>query len=139
MSATRSTSPPKEPARHRLPDERLGITHKFTIYGQGWDGHPKEYEGYLTVGLYDDGSPGEIFLRFAKMGGRQGALLDAWCTMVSVALQVGFPLESIIDKFKGYGFEPEGVCSGCDEIKMCKSPLDYIARWLEVRFVRKEA
>lgn len=132
-----ATKPPREPDRRKLPDERRSITHKFVIYGRGYDGLPKEYDGYLTVGLYDDGSPGEIFVRFAKMGARQGALLDAWCVMVSIALQYGIALDKIIDKFRGWGFEPQGL-TGNKAIHTCTSPMDYIVKWLDIRFCNDE-
>lgn len=111
--------------RQRLPDERGSITHKFTIDNR---------EGYLTVGLYEDGRPGELFIKFAKTGGREGSLLDAWATMVSIALQSGVDVETVTSKFRGWRFEPAGLTSH-PEIRMALSPLDYIARWLKIRFV----
>jgi len=119
----------KEAPRRRLPDERASLTHKFSIAGE---------DGYLTVGLYDDGSPGEVFIRFAKTGGREGALLDAWATMVSIALQSGIPLETITTKFRGWRFEPQGLTSNGD-IPMVASPLDYVARWLAARYGEDDA
>jgi len=133
----RKSAPPPEPVRHRLTDTREGITHKFTIHGHGWDGKPKTYTGYVIVGLYRDGQPGEIFVSFAKMGGRQGALIDAWCTAVSMMLQSGHPLESITGKVKALGFEPRGFTEHAT-IRTCTSPLDYIARWLELKFLPAE-
>ncbi len=135
--SVRMGAPPPEPARHRLPDTRDGITHKFTIHGLGYDGQPKTYTGYIRVGLYRNGQPGEIAVSFAKMGGRQGALLDAWCTSISMMLQSGHPLASITGKAKSLGFEPRGFTEH-DVIKSCQSPLDYIARWLELRFLPDE-
>lgn len=127
--------PPHEPIRHRLAATHKAITHKFTVGGQGYDGKPKNYDGYLTVGLYPNGQPGEIFVRFAKMGGRQGALLDAWCTMVSIALQYGIPFDVIVRRFRGVGFEPRGMTYSKEPaLRICTSPLDYIVRWLEWKF-----
>lgn len=119
--------------RRRLPDERQSITHKFTILGLSNKGTPRKYTGYLTVGLYDDGTPGEIFVRFAKLGGREGCLLDAWCTMVSIALQSGVPLENLMTKFRGWQFEPQGLLER-GVVRQCTSPLDYICQWLVLKF-----
>ncbi|MBU2266443.1 MAG: hypothetical protein KJ977_05320 [Candidatus Omnitrophica bacterium] len=134
---TTHTSPPSPPRRHRLPDDRPSITHKFTIAGADETGRPLEHEGYLTVGLYEDGSPGEVFVRFAKLGGREGALLDAWCTMVSIGLQCGMPITVAIEKFRGWKFEPAGLTRNTD-IRMVSSPLDYIVRWLDLRFSKEK-
>lgn len=114
--------------RKRLPDERQGITHHFSVGG---------VDGYLTIGLYEDSSPGEIFVKFAKEGGRESALLDAWATMVSIALQSGVPIETIVEKFRGWRFEPQGMTSNKD-IPMVSSPLDYIARYLGKLFCEQE-
>ena len=88
------------PVRHKLPDERTAITHKFSIAG---------HEGYLTVGLYDDGQPGEIFLRMAKEGSTVSGLMDTIATMTSIALQYGVPLKALVDKFSHTRFEPVGL------------------------------
>ena len=116
------------PQRRRLPDERSGITHKFTI---------NTHEGYLTVGLYDDNAPGELFVRMSKEGSTLGGLMDAWATMVSIALQYGVPLPVITAKFKDTQFDPRGF-TGNPEIKTVSSVLDYISRWLEKKFLRAE-
>jgi len=120
--------PPPPPKRHRLPDIRKSITHKFKISGES---------GYFTIGLYPDGSPGEIFVSFAKAGSRLRGPLDAWATAVSIALQSGIPLETIVDKFKHWKFEPSGITSG-DRVKFCDSPLDYICKWLEAKFLTEK-
>ena len=116
------------PKRRRLPDERAGKTHKFTINTQ---------EGYLTVSIYEDGSPGELFVRMSKEGSTLGGLMDAWATMVSIALQYGVPLEAITSKFKDTQFDPRGF-TGNPEIKIVSSVLDYISKWLEKTFLRAE-
>lgn len=119
--------------RKRLPDERKSITKKFEIYGLDRQGEPRTYTGYLTVGLYEDGRPGELFVRFAKIGGREGRLLDAWATLLSIALQSNIPLDTIIEKFSWIRFEPSGLTNDT-EIRMCSSPLDYMVKWLDLKF-----
>ena len=113
------------PARHRLPSERQAITHKFEIQG---------HEGYITVGLYEDGQPGEIFLKMAKEGSTLSGVMDAFATAVSVALQYGVPLKLFCDKFAHMRFEPSGY-TGNREIPIAKSIVDYIFRWLGARFL----
>jgi ribonucleoside-diphosphate reductase alpha chain len=110
--------------RYKLPDERASFTHKFSIGG---------HEGYLTVGLYQDGSPGEIFVRMAKEGSVIAGLMDSFATSISLALQHGVPLTVLIDKFKGTRFEPSGF-TGNQEIPIATSIMDYLFRWLNVRF-----
>src|SRR5947209_3652217 len=117
-------SPPRA-VRHRLPDERASITHKFGIAG---------HDGYITVGLYKDGKPGEIFIRMAKEGSTVSGLMDSFATAVSVALQHGVPLKLLCDKFAHTRFEPSGF-TGNQQIPIAKSIMDYIFRWLELRFV----
>lgn len=119
--------------RRRLPDTRSSITRKFTIDGLDERGRPRTYKGYIRVGLYEDGSPGEIFVSFAKLGGREGRLVDAWATVVSIALQSGVPLSTITEKFSWTRFEPAGMTND-PAIRFCKSPLDYISRWLNEKF-----
>src|SRR5205085_2727726 len=98
-----STAPePPRPSRRRLPDTRASITHKFNIAG---------HEGYLTVGLYEDGMPGELFITMAKEGSTIGGLMDCVGTAVSVALQYGVPVESLVNKFTHQRFEPAGMTS----------------------------
>jgi ribonucleoside-diphosphate reductase alpha chain len=114
-----------KPKRRRLPTERAAITHKFDIGGS---------EGYMTVGLYDDGQPGEIFLTMAKQGSTVSGLMDAFATSVSVALQYGVPLRDLVNKFSHARFEPSGF-TGNQEIPIAKSIIDYIFRWLGARFL----
>ena len=122
--AQQEMSPPRA-VRHRLPDERASITHKFGIAG---------HDGYITVGLYKDGKPGEIFIRMAKEGSTVSGLMDSFATAVSVALQHGVPLKLLCDKFAHTRFEPSGF-TGNQQIPIAKSIMDYIFRWLELRFV----
>jgi ribonucleoside-diphosphate reductase alpha chain len=118
-------SAPPRALRHRLPGERASITHKFALAG---------HEGYITVGLYKDGTPGELFIRMAKEGSTVSGLMDSFATAVSLALQHGVPLKLLCDKFQHTRFEPSGF-TGNPEIPIAKSVMDYIFRWLEIRFV----
>jgi len=121
-------APPKA-VRRRLPDERAGVTHKFSIGG---------HEGYLTVGLYPDThQPGEIFIRMSKEGSSISGLMDSFATAISLALQYGVPLSTLVDKFIHSRFEPSGF-TGNKEIPMAKSVMDYIFRYLALRFLQKE-
>ena len=113
------------PHRRRLPAERTAVTHKFEISG---------HEGYITVGLYPDGQPGEIFLKMAKEGSTVSGLMDTFATTVSVALQYGVPLRDLVNKFAHVRFEPSGF-TGNQEIPIAKSIVDYIFRWLGSRFL----
>ena len=108
------------PVRRKLPDERASITHKFSIGG---------HEGYITVGMYDDGAPGEIFITMAKEGSTISGLMDAFATAVSFNLQYGVPLKFLVDKFAHVRFEPSGW-TGNQQIPYAKSIMDYIFRWL---------
>ncbi|NJD29388.1 MAG: vitamin B12-dependent ribonucleotide reductase [Chloroflexi bacterium] len=114
-----------KPHRRRLPAERTAVTHKFEIAG---------HEGYITVGLYPDGQPGEIFLKMAKEGSTVSGLMDTFATTVSVALQYGVPLRDLVNKFAHVRFEPSGF-TGNSEIPIAKSIVDYIFRWLGSRFL----
>ncbi len=114
--------------RKKLPDERKAITHKFSI---------NEHEGYLTVGLYEDGQPGEIFLVMAKEGSTISGLMDAFATSISIALQYGVPLQTLVDKFSHTRFEPSGFTKN-PEIPIAKSMTDYIFRWLASKFLSRE-
>ena len=116
------------PHRRRLPAERSAITHKFDIAG---------HEGYITVGLYPDGQPGEIFLKMAKEGSTVSGLMDTLATTISVALQYGVPLKDLVNKFAHVRFEPSGF-TGNQEIPIAKSIVDYIFRWLGSRFLSAE-
>ncbi len=115
----------KKPHRHRLPTERTAVTHKFDIAG---------HEGYITVGLYPDGQPGEIFLKMAKEGSTVSGLMDTFATSVSLALQYGVPLRDLVNKFAHVRFEPSGF-TGNQEIPIAKSIVDYIFRWMGSRFL----
>jgi len=117
-----------QPGRRKLPDERRSITHKFSING---------HEGYITVGVYDDGQPGEIFLVMAKEGSTISGLMDAFATMVSLSLQYGVPLRALVDKFSHTRFEPSGFTKN-PEIPIAKSITDYIFRWLASKFMNQE-
>ncbi|MGE5233777.1 MAG: vitamin B12-dependent ribonucleotide reductase, partial [Acidobacteriota bacterium] len=114
--------------RRKLPDERRAITHKFSI---------NEHEGYITVGLYEDGAPGEIFLVMAKEGSTISGLMDAFATAISLALQHGVPLQTLVDKFSHTRFEPSGFTKN-PEIPIAKSITDYIFRWLASKFLSRE-
>jgi ribonucleoside-diphosphate reductase alpha chain len=116
------------PHRRRLPAERTAVTHRFDIAG---------HEGYITVGLYPDGQPGEIFLKMAKEGSTVSGLMDSFATTVSVALQYGVPLRDLVNKFAHVRFEPSGF-TGNQEIPIAKSIVDYIFRWLGSRFLSTE-
>jgi ribonucleoside-diphosphate reductase alpha chain len=120
--------PEKRPIRRRLPDERQAITHKFSISG---------HEGYITVGKYEDGDPGEIFVVMAKEGSVVSGLMDTVATMTSIALQYGVPLEVLTSKFEHTRFEPSGLTIN-REIPIAKSPIDYIFRWLHRKFGQEE-
>jgi len=113
------------PTRHRLPDTRRAITHKFDIAG---------HEGYITVGLYEDGSPGELFITMAKEGSTIGGLMDTIGTLVSMAFQYGVPLETLVRKFAHQRFEPSGYTKNPD-IRQAKSITDYLFRWLGCQFI----
>ena len=113
------------PRRHKLPDERHALTHKFSVAG---------HEGYVTVGLYEDGTPGEIFLTMAKEGSTISGLMDAFATAISLTLQYGVPLEALVEKFSHMRFEPAGYTKNA-EIPIAKSLVDYIFRYLASRFL----
>jgi ribonucleoside-diphosphate reductase alpha chain len=117
------------PRRRKLPDERSALTHKFSIAG---------HEGYLTVGSYPDGQPGEIFLRMAKEGSTISGLMDTIATMTSMALQYGVPLQTLVDKFSHTRFEPSGFTNN-REIPIAKSVTDYVFRYLGNRFLAVES
>jgi ribonucleoside-diphosphate reductase alpha chain len=116
------------PRRHKLPDERKAITHKFSIAG---------HDGYLTVGLYEDGTPGEMFLKMAKEGSTISGLMDTVAIMTSIALQYGVPLKALVDKFSHTRFEPSGFTPN-PEIPFAKSVTDYVFRWLGLTFLTSE-
>ena len=128
-----AVAPPVEkivyrPIRRKLPDERHSITHKFTIGG---------HEGYITAGMYEDGSPGEIFIAMAKEGSTISGLMDSFATAISFNLQYGVPLKFLVDKFSHVRFEPSGF-TGNPTIPYAKSIMDYIFRWLGAKFLGPE-
>lgn len=115
------------PARYRMPDEREAVTHKFKVDG---------VRCYATIGLYPDGSPGELFLRTDKQGSFEHAMVDAWAILFSMLLQHNVPLPAILNKFKHSKFEPRGVTSSTvKELKFADSILDYLVRWMEMKFL----
>jgi len=116
---------PPRAVRHRLPEERASVTHKFSIAG---------HEGYITVGLYPTGQPGEIFIKMAKEGSTVSGLMDSFATAISLALQHGVPLRVLCEKFAHTRFEPSGW-TGNEHIGYAKSLMDYIFRWLNLRFL----
>ncbi|WP_353063919.1 vitamin B12-dependent ribonucleotide reductase [Tunturibacter psychrotolerans] len=122
--AADSQAPPRA-VRHRLPAERASVTHKFGLAG---------HEGYITVGLYPNGQPGEIFIRMAKEGSTVSGLMDSFATAVSLALQHGVPLRVLCEKFAHTRFEPSGW-TGNEQIGYAKSIMDYIFRWIQIRFL----
>jgi ribonucleoside-diphosphate reductase alpha chain len=119
----------RTPVRRKLPDTRQSITHKFDIQG---------HEGYITVGLFEDGNPGEIFVKMAKEGSTLSGMVDSFAIMVSLALQYGVPLEALVSKFGHVRFEPSGY-TGNPEIPIAKSIVDYIFRWLASKFYDDDA
>jgi len=124
-TASMEPRPAGAPYRRHLPDERRSVTHKFRV---------GEQEGYVTVGLYDDGTPGEIFVNISKEGSTIRGLMDSVAVLTSVALQYGVPLENLVAKFRGVHFEPAGLTSN-PQIPAATSLVDYIFRWLELRFL----
>ena len=130
-SESRVPSPdaPAKPYRHKLSDERRAITHKFSVGG---------HEGYLTVGLYEDGLPGEIFITMAKEGSTVSGLMDSFATAISLALQYGVPLKVLCDKLSHTRFEPSGYTPNPD-IRFAKSVMDYIFRWMALKFLPRDA
>lgn len=115
--------------RRRLPDERRALTHKFKV---------GSHEGYITVGLYDDGTPGEIFVTMSKEGSVISGLMDSFATAISIGLQYGVPLEVLVNKFVHMRFEPSGYTNN-PQIRIAKSITDYIFRWLAIKFLPRES
>ncbi len=115
--------------RRQLPVTRQSVTHKFVIMG---------HEGYLTLGLFEDGSPGEIFIKMAKEGSTLSGLVQGFCRAFSIALQYGLTLEEAVARFKGMRFEPMGHTSNPD-IPNCSSLIDYVARYIELHFIHQQA
>ena len=121
-------APAGTPYRRRLADERQAFTHKFSVGG---------HEGYLTVGMFEDGQPGEIFITMSKEGSTLSGLMDSFATMVSLALQYGVPIKVLTNKFSHTRFEPSGVTNN-KEIRFAKSIIDYIFRWMALKFLPAE-
>ncbi len=124
----KAATPAFQPVRRKLPDERVAITHKFSVEGQ---------EGYVTVGLYEDGKPGELFITMAKEGSTLSGVMDAFATAISLTLQYGVPLEFLVNKFSHVRFEPAGWTNN-PQIPYAKSIIDYIFRWLASKFLAPE-
>jgi ribonucleoside-diphosphate reductase alpha chain len=129
VKAAAAESKEARPLRRRLSDERPSITHKFDIAG---------HEGYITVGKYEDGQPGEIFIRMSKEGSTISGLMDSFATAISMALQYGVPLRVLVDKFSHMRFEPSGFTKNPD-VPHAKSIMDYIFRWLASKFLDGDA
>lgn len=128
VAVAAATPAPAEvrPFRRKLPDERQALTHKFSVGG---------HEGYLTVGLYPDGTPGEIFIVMSKEGSVVSGLMDSFATSISLALQYGVPLRTLVEKFMHTRFEPSGF-TGNPDIPMAKSIMDYLFRYLALKFLK---
>lgn len=118
----------QKPIRKELPDERHSLTHKFSVAG---------HKGFITVGLFEDGNPGEIFISMSKQGSTLAGIMNAWARSVSFSLQYGMPLEEVIESLVYMRFEPSGPTSN-KEIPMAQSIMDYIGRWLALRFLDRE-
>lgn len=118
------------PIRRKLPDEREAITHKFSVAG---------HEGYITVGLYSNRAPAEVFVTMSKEGSTIRGLMDTIAKLTSLLLQFGVPIDTIADKFRYQRFEPQGIATGCSEISAATSLADYVFHWLVLRFGRDEA
>ena len=125
---SKKEAPKAHPLRRRLPDERQSITHKFSIAG---------HEGYITVGMFEDGMPGEVFITMSKEGSTISGMMDSFATSISIALQYGVPLKVLVDKFSHARFEPSGFTNN-PEIPIAKSISDYIFRWLGLKFLQKD-
>jgi ribonucleoside-diphosphate reductase alpha chain len=128
VPSTQNLMAPPKSQRHRLPDERSALTHKFSFGG---------HEGYITVGLYPNGQPGEMFIRMAKEGSTISGLMDSFAMIFSVALQYGVPLQSVCEKLAHTRFEPSGW-TGNEKMGYAKSIMDYLGRWMQHRFLEGE-
>ncbi len=128
-AAGRVEAAERQPVRRKLPDERKSLTHKFDIAG---------HEGYITVGMYEDGKPGEIFVNMSKQGSTISGLMDSFATAISYALQYGVPLQFLVDKFAHMRFEPSGFTKN-PQIPYAKSIVDYLFRWMASKFLDEQA
>ena len=111
---------------NQLPTDRNSITHKFSVAG---------HEGYLIVGMYENGEPGEIFIRMSKQGSSMSGFVESIAVLTSIALQHGVPLRLLVDKLSHMRFEPEGFTPN-KEIPTAKSIVDYVFRWLKIKFLK---
>ncbi len=127
ISAEQLEAARREPHRHRLPATRPSLTHKFDVAG---------HEGYLNIGLYEDGHPGELFITMAKEGSTVGGMMDAFATAISLCLQYGVPLDQLVKKFSHQRFEPSGMTSNRD-IPFAKSIVDYVFRYMGMTFLEE--
>ena len=127
-TASAAVAPSAQLRRRKLPDTRNSVTHKFSVAG---------FEGYITVGLYEDGNPGEIFITLGKAGSTLAGFADAFATAISFALQHGVELRFLVDKFSHARFEPSGF-TGNSEIPIAKSIVDYVFRWMALRFLPED-
>ncbi|NUP90251.1 MAG: vitamin B12-dependent ribonucleotide reductase [Candidatus Sumerlaeia bacterium] len=127
-AAAQAAEPEWKPRRHRLPNDRQALTHKFTVGG---------HDGYITVGLYEDGQPGEVFITMSKEGSTVSGLMDCFATAISLALQYGVPLPVLIDKFVHTRFEPNGFTKN-PQVPIAKSLMDYLFRWLASKFLPED-
>ncbi len=128
IAAAAAAGQPGKPPRRRLPDERQAITHHFRI---------ADHDGYITVGMYEDGSPGEVFMKMAKQGSTVSGLMDSLAICMSLALQYGVPLTTLADKLSHMRFDPSGF-TGNPEIPSAKSIVDYLVRWLSAKFLTED-
>ena len=126
--ATAAAPAEARPLRRKLPDERQSLTHKFSVGG---------HEGYITIGLYPDQTPGEIFITMSKEGSVVSGLMDSFATSISLALQYGVPLRTLVEKFMHTRFEPSGF-TGNPDIPMAKSIMDYLFRYVALKFLDKD-
>lgn len=127
-----ASSAPVAPSRRRLPTTREGVTRKFEIHG-GEGGDSRVYDVYVNVGLYDDGTPGEVFIKVGKVGSELSGVYDALSLVMSMALQHGVPLLTLLGKLRGMRFEPSGP-TGDTEIGIVGSIPDAVAKWMLARF-----
>lgn len=116
------------PQREKLPNERSSVTHRFSVGGQ---------KGYLIVGMYKDGRPGEVFIRMAKEGSTLSGVMDGLAMSLSIGLQYGVPLKVLVDKLINTRFEPSGITDN-PNIRFATSVLDYVGRWLGGRFISRD-
>ena len=125
MDSNDMVAAPSPNIRRVLPGTRESLTHKFAVGG---------HEGYLTIGLHEDGTPGEIFIKMSKEGSTLSGLIQGFCRAFSIALQYGLPLQDAVDRFRGMRFDPMGPTNN-PEIPEASSILDYVARYLELKFI----